>query len=54
MAKPGRKFFDTDSIAWQPVEGQPGSYEKILSMDPDTGDYVRLTKVRGRLWVATD
>ena len=42
MAKPEMEFFDTELIPWKPVEGVPGAYEKILSIDPDTGSYTRL------------
>ena len=42
MAKPEMEFFDTELIPWKPVEGVAGAYEKILSMDPDTGSYTRL------------
>lgn len=43
MAKPEMEFFDTELIPWKPVEGgRPGAYEKILSMDPDTGSFTRL------------
>lgn len=45
MAKPELEFFDSDIIPWTPVEGAgPGVYEKILSKDPETGDYTRLIK----------
>lgn len=46
MAKPELEFFDHDiSIGWRQVEGAPeGIIEKILSDDPETGDYTRLLK----------
>jgi hypothetical protein len=42
MAKPEMEFFDTELIPWRPVEGRTGQYEKILSMDPETGSHTRL------------
>lgn len=47
MAKPELEFFDSNTIPWQLVAGRPGAYEKILSFDPDTGNYTRLFKVVG-------
>ena len=46
MAKPELEFFDHDiSIGWRQVEGtEDGIIEKILSHDPETGDYSRLLK----------
>ena len=39
-----REFFDPEQqIGWQPVEGYPdGIYERVLSRDPESGDYTRL------------
>jgi hypothetical protein len=42
MAKPELEFFNTETIPWKPIEGSPGQYEKILSMDPETGSHTRL------------
>lgn len=42
MAKPEMEFFDTELIPWRPVQGRVGQYEKILSMDPETGSHTRL------------
>ena len=42
MAKPEMEFFNTALLPWKPVEGVAGAYEKILSLDPDTGSYTRL------------
>ncbi len=42
MAKPEMEFFDTELLPWKPIEGRPGQYEKILSMDPETGSHTRL------------
>jgi hypothetical protein len=47
MAKPELELFDPDTIPWRPVEGRLGAYEKILSFDPETGNYTRLFKVVG-------
>ena len=46
MAKPEIEFIDCDiHYEWRPVEGDKlGIMEKILSHDPDTGDYTRLLK----------
>ncbi len=46
MAKPELEFLDCDTnYQWQPVEGDTlGILEKILSLDPKTGDYTRLLK----------
>jgi hypothetical protein len=43
-AKAEQEFFDpAESIEWQPVEGYPdGIYERVLSLDPESGDYTRL------------
>jgi len=42
MSKPELEFFNTEIIPWKPIEGSPGQYEKILSMDPETGSHTRL------------
>jgi len=42
MFKPELEFFDTEAIPWKPIENSPGQYEKILSMDPETGSHTRL------------
>jgi len=45
MAKMEMEFSDADMIPWRPVEGfQKGVYEKILSLDEETGSYTRLLK----------
>lgn len=46
MPKKEMEFFDHDRcIEWRHVEGaQEGIIEKILSEDPDTGDYARILK----------
>jgi hypothetical protein len=42
MPKPEYEFFDPSSIPWQQVQGgPPGLTERILSRDPDSGDYTR-------------
>ena len=35
---------DIEEMPWQPVEGVSGLYEKILSMDPETGSHTRILK----------
>jgi len=46
MAKPEIEFIDCDTwYQWRPVEGDAlGIKEKILSEDPETGDYTRVLK----------
>ena len=46
MAKPEIEFKDYDTEwDWRPVEGDTfGIKEKILSHDPETGDYTRMLK----------
>lgn len=45
MPKPELEFFDVGSIPWRQVEGMPpGIEERILSRDPQTGDYTRLLR----------
>ena len=51
MPKPEREFFRPDTIPWEPVVGSatggaggPGIEQKILSLDPDTGDVTRLLR----------
>lgn len=41
-AKPEIEFTDTSIIPWQPIEGSTGAFEKILSRDPESGDYTRI------------
>jgi len=41
MAKSEAEFHDTDLIPWTKIEGV-NAHEKILSKDPDTGDYTRI------------
>lgn len=42
MAKPEFEFFDPSVVADRSVGGVPGLSEKILSHDPETGDYTRV------------
>ena len=42
MVKPELEFFNTEAIPWKPIENSPGQYEKILSMDPESGSHTRL------------
>ncbi len=46
MPKPEIEFVDCDTAyGWQPLVGDGlGIMEKILSQDPETGDYTRLLK----------
>jgi hypothetical protein len=45
MPKPEFEFFDPECLPWQPVAGAPpGLSERILSRDPETGDYTRLLR----------
>ena len=44
MPKPEFEFFDPSSMADHPVGGIPGLTEKILSRDPETGDYTRMLR----------
>jgi hypothetical protein len=45
MPKPEREFFDVDTITWCPVPGASGLSERVLSRDPETGDYTRLFRL---------
>jgi len=49
MAKPEMEIQNVDHIPWRPVAGGgvsgAGAYEKILSMDTETGNYTRLLRV---------
>ncbi|MBI3328110.1 MAG: cupin domain-containing protein [Nitrospinae bacterium] len=42
MAKPEFEFFNPSSCPDQPVGGVAGLTERILSSDPETGDYTRI------------
>ena len=45
MPKPEFEFFDTDTLPWQPVADAPAALsERILSRDPESGDYTRLLR----------
>ena len=48
MAKPEMEIQNIDHIPWQPVTGAgvsgPGVYQKILSVDAETGNFTRLLK----------
>jgi len=47
MAKPEFEFFDPTSLAARLVGGIAGLTEKILSHDPETGDYTRMARAPG-------
>jgi len=44
MAKPEFEFFDPMSLPARPVGGVAGLTERILSYDPETGDYTRMLR----------
>ena len=45
MPKPASEFFDVNSLPWEQVEGgPPGLTQRILSRDPESGDYTRLLR----------
>ena len=51
MPKPELEFFRPDHLPWRPVGGSrtggaggPGVEEKILALDPETGDVTRLLR----------
>src|SRR4029453_14600847 len=51
MPKPELEFFAPDTIPWQPVAGSTtggggglGVEQKILALDPETGDVTRLLR----------
>jgi ChrR Cupin-like domain len=41
MPKPEMEFRDATGFPRENVSGVPGLYERILSRDPETGDYTR-------------
>lgn len=44
MAKTQQEIHEVESLAWKPVEGSPGVYEKILNRDPETNSVTRLLR----------
>lgn len=44
MPKSALEFFSPGGIEWRPVPAAPGTYEKILSKDEESGDYTRLLR----------
>ncbi len=44
MVKPELEFFDVDQIEWQPIAESPGTWERILSKDPNTQSYTRMLR----------
>ncbi|NIN53643.1 MAG: hypothetical protein GTN80_11140 [Nitrososphaeria archaeon] len=44
MPKPELDYFDVERLEWRPLPGRPGAWEKILSMDEETGSCTRLVK----------
>ena len=45
MAKQEKEFFDVDVIPWKPTPGSAGVWEKILSLDEESGSYTRMLKL---------
>lgn len=45
MPKPFIEDLDAMSLGWTPIEGEPGLREKILSVDPLTGEHTRLLQI---------
>lgn len=45
MPKPFIDDLDPETIDWTPIEGEEGLWQKILSMDEETGDHTRLLKI---------
>lgn len=45
MPRPALEFFDVDTIEWHALPGVAGLSERVLSRDPDTGDYTRLLRL---------
>lgn len=43
--KPSLEFFSADRVEWAPVSGVPGSEERVLSEDPETGLNSRLLRL---------
>ena len=52
MNKPEMEFFDTEFIPWEPDEGVPGQFKKILSIDKETGSHTRLCYAQPNLYCA--
>ena len=44
MTKPELEFFDSDTVEWRPVPGQPGAHEGVLAADPAGRLLTRLTR----------
>ena len=42
MPKPEFEFFEVQTLEERPVKEQPGLTERILSHDPETGNYTRM------------
>ncbi|MBN35824.1 MAG: hypothetical protein CMM46_13830 [Rhodospirillaceae bacterium] len=43
--RPLIEALDPDTLAWKPIEGFEGLWQKYLSVDEETGDYSRLLKL---------
>jgi hypothetical protein len=47
MPKPELEFYDPAPIPWSEIEGSGGMiHEKIVSLDPETGDYTRVLEFK--------
>lgn len=44
MPKKEMEFFDVDKIEWKPIKNAPGTWERILSADRESGSYTRMLK----------
>jgi ChrR Cupin-like domain len=42
--KPTLEFFDASTVAWEPVDGQPGASERVLARDPESEMLTRLLR----------
>ena len=45
MSKPDIEYLDIDTIEWNPIPGESGVWEKVLSTDQETGSHARLFKL---------
>ena len=44
MAKQEREFFPAEEVPWEPDPVVKGLYQRIISRDPEAGDYTRLLR----------
>jgi hypothetical protein len=45
MSKPDLEHLDVELIDWKPIVGETGVWEKLLSLDEETGSHTRLLKI---------